>query len=300
LLRGYSQRKIASCLERSPSSIAREVRQGMTRKKYEPKKAHHKAYVRRWNTRFQFSVIHKNKSLEHYVIKKLKEGLAPQAISGRMKQEKQPWYASKTAIYDWLYSQYGQQYCTYLPYKRYGKRKRKDKKVKRELIPFRVNISKRGKLTIHDYEGDTVVSKKSKVALVVLHNPTTMYGDVRRVSTMKPHTVMLAFREMISLVKAKSLTFDNGQENRLHMNLNVKTFFCDPHAPWQKPGVENMNRYLRRFFPKKCDLAHYSEKEIALIVQKYNSIPREKLKWKTPHEVMCEKNLYVNKKDHEK
>lgn len=272
----------------------------MTRKKYEPKKAHHKAYVRRWNTRFQFSVIHKNKSLEQYVIEKLKTGFPPHTISGRMRQEKQPWYASKTAIYDWLYSQYGQRYCKYLPYKRYGNRKRKGKKVKRELIPFRVNISKRGKLTRYDYEGDTVVSKKSKVALVVLHNPTTMYGDVRKVPNMKPYTVMLAFREMISLVKAKSITFDNGQENRLHQSLKLKTFFCDPHAPWQKPGVENMNRYLRRFFPKKSDLVKYSAEYLLEIVRKYNSTPREKLKWKTPHEVMMEKKLYANKKDHEK
>lgn len=176
-------------------------------------------------------------------------------------------------------------------------RKREVRKTKRELIPFRVNISKRGKLTRYDYEGDTVVSKKSKTALVVLHNPTTMYGDVRKVSNMKPHTVILAFRDMLSQVKAKSITFDNGQENRLHLSLKLKTFFCDAHAPWQKPGVENMNRYLRKFFPKKSDLAKYSTKYLLEIVRKYNNTPRAKLKWKTPHEVMVKKKLYRNKKD---
>lgn len=268
----------------------------MTRKKYEPKKAHHKAYVRRWNTRAQFSAIHQNKNLEYYVISKLKEGFPPHTISGRMKQEKQKWYASKTAIYDWLYSSFGQRYCKYLPYKKYGKKKRTKKKTKRFLITNRVNISKRNKLTTLDYEGDTVVSKKSKTALVVLHNPTTMYGDVRKVPNMKPHVVMLAFREMLSQIKAKSITFDNGQENRMHLSLKLKTYFCDPHAPWQKPGVENMNRFLRKFFPKKSDLAKYSPKYISFIVEKYNNTPRNKLKWKTPHEVMTAKKLYTNKK----
>ena len=208
-----------------------------------------------------------------------------------MRYEKKPWYASKTAIYDWLYSNKGQRYCKYLPYKRYGKRKRK-KKSERSLIPFRVNISKRKKLTRYDYEGDTVVSKKSKVALVVLHNPVTMYGDIRKVPDMKPHTVLLAFRAMLKKVNARSITFDNGQENRLHVRLGIPTYFCDPHAPWQKPGVENMNRFVRKYIPKKKDIAPYSKKYIRDIVRKYNATPRHKLKWKTPDEVMKAKKLH--------
>jgi len=252
--------------------------------------------VRTHEARFNWSDIHLNKECERYIIEKLKQGFPPQVISGRMKQEKKPWYSSKTAIYDWLYSMYGQKYCKYLPYKRYGRKRRIGKKTKREIIPFRVNISKRKKLTRYDYEGDTIVSKRSKYALVVVHNPKTMYGDIRRVPNMKPHTAFLSFREMLSSVVAHSITFDNGQENRLHFHLKVKTFFCDPHAPWQKPGVENMNRFIRKYIPKKKDIANYSEKFIQKIVDKYNNTPREKLKWKTPNEVMRQQKLFRNKK----
>ncbi len=174
--------------------------------------------MRTHEARLQWSDIHANKECERYIIRHLQEEHPPETISGLMKKEKRKFYASKTAIYDWLYSSYGQKYCKYLPYKRYGKRKRKGKKVKRELIPFRVNISKRKTLTRYDYEGDAIVSKRSNCALVVLHNPVTMYGDIRKVSDMKPHTVFLAFREMLQKVVARSITFDNGQENRLHMN----------------------------------------------------------------------------------
>lgn len=240
----------------------------------------------------QWSDIHANKELEIYIVEKLKSGLPPQVISGRMKREQKPWYASKTAIYDWLYSMYGQKYCIYLPYKRYGKRKRGRKKTKREMIPFRVNISKRKPLTRYDYEGDAVVSKKSTSALIVLHNPKTMYGDVRKVPNLKPHTVFLAFRDMLKKVSVRSITFDNGQENRLHMNLKIKTYFCDPHAPWQKPGVENMNRFIRKYIPKKKDIASYTEQFVASIVEIYNNTPRRKLTWKTPNEVMQEKKLF--------
>lgn len=208
-----------------------------------------------------------------------------------MKKERKK---SKTAIYDWLYSSYGQRYCKYLPYKQYYRKKRKKKKTKKILIPFRVNISKRKTLTKCDYEGDTVVSKRSKTALVVLHNPKTMYGDICQIKNMKPHTVFLAFKEMISKVKVRSITFDNGQENRLYMNLKIKTYFCDPHAPWQKPGVENMNRFIRKYIPKKSDISKYSEKEISSIVNKYNDTPRKKLHWKTPNEVMELYKLFRN------
>jgi IS30 family transposase len=252
--------------------------------------------VRTHEARFNWSDIHANKELEKYIVESLKQGHAPTTISGRMKQQRKPWYASKTAIYDWLYSMYGQKYCKYLAYKRYGRRKRKGKKTKREIIPFRINISKRKKLTVYDYEGDTIVSKRSRYALVVTHNPKTMYGDVRRVPNLKPHTVFLAFREMLSIVKARSITFDNGQENRMHLHLKIQTFFCDPHAPWQKPGVENMNRWIRKFVKKKSDIKKYSEKYITSLVENYNDIPRKKLKWKTPLEVMQEKKLFKKKK----
>jgi IS30 family transposase len=283
-------------LGRSAPSISREIKRNSVGGTYDPRKANHKAYVRRRYARFQFSAIHENKELERYVIEGLKGGLPPHVISGRMRREKRSWYASKTAIYDWLYSQYGQRYCRYLPYKRYGRRKRKGKKAKRAIIPGRINICKRKKLTRYDYEGDTLVSKKSKAALVVLHNPVTMYGDIRKVKNLKPHTVFLAFKEMLALVKARSITFDNGQENRLHLQLKIATYFCDPHAPWQKPGVENMNRFIRKYIPKKSDIALYSKKFIASIVERYNNTPRAKLGWKTPREVMAEKKLYRNKK----
>ena len=92
------------------------------------------------------------------------------------------------------------------------------------------------------------------------------------------------------------MTFDNGQENRLHLNLKIRTYFCDPHAPWQKPGVENMNRFIRKYIPKKSDIKKYSDEYVASIVEIYNNLPKKKLKWKTPNEVMNEKHLFKKKK----
>jgi len=212
-----------------------------------------------------------------------------------MGEEKKPWYASKTAIYDWLYSNRGQRYCYLLLSQRHGRRRRKKKKTKRFIIPERVSIHQRYKMTVLDFEGDTIVSSWNTVSIVSIYNPKTMYLDAKRVPNLKPSIVAKAMKIMFAMVRIRSVTLDNGQENRLHKKLGIKTFFCDPYASWQKPGIENANKLIRRFIPKKSDISKYSHHFIKLMVEKYNNKPRKKLRWKTPNEIMEKKKLFSSK-----
>lgn len=296
LQRGCTHEEIADALDRHQSSISREIHRNSVRGSYDPKKAAHKARVRIHETRYQFSKIRMTPRLEEHIVQELKRGRSPEAVSGRLKQQKSPWVVSKTAIYDWLDSPSGQRYCRYLLSGRYRRRRRSRRKRKKELIPDRVGIQARSSLTVYDYEGDTVVSSWNTVSLVTLANPLTLYMDARRVKNLKPVTVLRAFRSMLAKVKGHSLTLDNGQENRLHTKLGVKTYFCDPYSSWQKPGIENANKLLRRFIPKGANIAEYSSAFIARVVHRYNETPRKKLSWQTPNEVMREKKLFQNKK----
>lgn len=288
-------------MDRNPSSISREIKKNRVKGKYHPEKADHKAYVRKHESRYGFKAINENKDLEKYIIQKLKDGLAPEAVSGRMKEDKKPWYASKTAIYDWLYSNRGQRYCYLLLSQRHGRRRRKKKKTKRFLIPEKVSIHQRPKMTILDFEGDTIVSSWNTVSIVSIYNPKTMYLDAKRVLNLKPTIVAKAMKQMFEKIRIRSITLDNGQENRLHKKLGIKTYFCDPYASWQKPGIENGNKLIRRYIPKKSDIAKYSHQFIKLMVDKYNDKPRKKLRWKTPNEIMEKKKLFLIKtKNHPK
>lgn len=51
--------------------------------------------------------------------------------------------------------------------------------------------------------------------------------------------------------------------------------------------VENSNRLLRRFFPKKMSFENITQENILQAVEFLNNIPMESLGWKTAYEVSC-------------
>ena len=86
----------------------------------------------------------------------------------------------------------------------------------------------------------------------------------------------------------QTITFDNGTEfarHRLLHRLAIKTFFCDPYAPWQKGGIENAIGRMRRFIPRKTDLATLSDQRFHALLRAYNNTPRKCLDFKTPAEM---------------
>ncbi len=90
----------------------------------------------------------------------------------------------------------------------------------------------------------------------------------------------------------KTITFDNGGEGanhgRLRETFNLQTYFCDPYASYQKGGVENANRIIRRYLPRGTDMSTITQKDIYAIQERINSTPRKVLGYKTPKEVLAE------------
>jgi IS30 family transposase len=89
----------------------------------------------------------------------------------------------------------------------------------------------------------------------------------------------------------RTVTFDNGTEfarhRRLH-RLDMQTFFCDRYAPWQKGGIENAIGRIRRFMPRKTDLAALPNARFQSVIAAYNNTPRKCLDWRTPAEVFSQ------------
>lgn len=279
----YSVREIARILERSPSTISREIQRNKLQKidQYKSKQAHHKSYVRKKYSKFKWKKINEDKILKKYIIEKLEQHWNPAEISGRMKIENLPFYASKTAIYDWLRSDRGQRYCKHLYSQRYYVKKRR-KKTKREMVPLRIGIEYRPeeaneRSELGHYEVDTIVSGRSGTgAISVMVDMKSRECRLVKLKTMRPSEHLEVLEKNIEYFgNVKTLTFDNGIENKHHYKLNTLTFFCDPYSSWQKGTVENINKMVRRYLPKGTDLSKIPQRYLDGIAKRINKKPRE-------------------------
>lgn len=288
--KGYSHHEIGRSLGRSHNSISYEVRTNGGKGRYNAQNAHQYATTRRKDTKKEWAKIEHEPELKAYIIEKLALHWNPNEISGRMKFEGKPWYASKTAIYEWLWSVQGQAYCVHLYSGRYHKKKRV-KKTERVMIPNRVSIDLRpleasDRLRCGDWEDDTVVSRAGcSGGLSTGVERMSRFLIATKVSSMSTVEHMEVFQKQISLYTVHSITFDNGIENKHHEILGIPTFFCDPYSPWQKGTVENGNKMLRYFFPKGTNFRTISQKKVDEAVAFINNKPRKILGYKTALEV---------------
>ena len=313
---GYGVRKIGRTLGLPHSTVSRELRRnrygddGRTHTdkhhSYDPASAQHKAYVRRKYAKHQGKRIVENDELRSFIIEKLKVHFNPDEISGMMKADPAlNFYASKTAIYDWLYSPRGQRYCQYLYSARYKPKPRKKSKTERAMISDRISIDERPAEAEFRFEPghcefDSVVSSKrsgSKYALAVVQERASRLVRARLVSNLKPEPYAQTISELVVDMKIVSLTTDNGIENKHHKAITKQTgvtvYFTDPYSSWQKGGVENANKMLRRYFPKGTDFSTISQTEVDRAVARINNKPRKSLGYKSSLQVAKEKGVLV-------
>jgi len=298
--KGYSKRDISKALQRSPNTISYEIKKNMTHEMYDPVKAHRKAMVKRKYRRYQWSKIENYENLEKYIIQGLRLGMSPKEISGRIRRENKPLYISKTAIYKWLRSVYGERYQYLLPSKKL-KKWRKKKKTKREMIPQRTSISMRhigadNRSRYGHWEVDTITSgRKGRGGLAVAYERKSRFVSARKILSFSSKKYIDTVKEMLNEKKTKSITFDNGIENKRHYMLNIPTFFCDPYSSWQKGGIEHANKMIRRYFPKRTDWSMVSQEEIDCVISMINNKPREILGYRTALEVAREGGVLYEK-----
>jgi transposase, IS30 family len=303
----YSNRAIAHELGCSHTSIGRELKRNTTKKGYNARSAKMKARVRRKQSKYQGMRIQDRRELRTYIIDKLELHQTPEEISGRIKEiDIYLPYVSAKGIYKWLYSAWGQEYCSLLPKQRYRPKPRRGKKTKREMIPNRVGIEKRpqkanSRKEYGHLETDTAVSGRktgSRAALTLLHDRKARFTRLRKIPNLKPATNAAALMKMGNTIKHLTITHDNGIENKHHEDvakaLCVQTFFCNPYSSWEKGSVENTIGRIRRFIPKGADLNDYSDEDIAAIEHWLNHTPRKCLGYKTPYEIMIENNLLLS------
>ena len=293
--RGYSFRDISKSLGRSVSTICDEWHKGLVRNRYDPEKANHKAYVRRWQSKYQAMKIVENKLLRDFVEEKLLRDDSPLNISGRIKKhEKELPNVSKNSIYSYIESPYGRKIERYRNKRKQRKRHRRSKSEKlkdRTFIdkrPLYINTRKR----IGDAEADFIVSGKSgKGMLLVVVDRKSRSPYLEKILPVNIPEIHRAFERIKKrFPEWKTMTTDNDilfrHHKKLEKLLDIKIYFCHPYHSWEKGTVEKVNREIRKDIPKGSNISKYSRRFIRSIEEKLQGKIYKILNYRTPLEVL--------------
>ena len=292
-----SIRKIASTLGRAASSVSREVRRNACKTMgYKPIHAD----ALRWGRRWRGSRLVRQPDLCELVMSKLVMGWSPEQISGRLTQEHSAFSISHESIYRFIYAQIArtQDYSWrhYLPRAK-SKRGRNRRSYKTmDHIKDRVSIEKRPsyierRRQFGHWETDLILLSDKKHNILVVQERRSRYIFIAKQNNKCAHPTVERIKEWLAPLPAsvrRTLTQDNGPEFFQHHQLNslgIKTYFCDPHSPWQKGGVENMNSRIRRYIPLKIKPDSFSDDDVQKLADRLNTTPRKCLGFKTPAEV---------------
>jgi len=303
---GHSKRQIAAALDRSPSSISRELKRNSgTQVGYKPSYAQQQTRARRWTG----SRLERDAKLRQLVLACLKRGWSPEQVAGRLKRQKAAVTISHESIYRFIYAQIRRTnhgaWRNYLPRRKHkrgwpGRRKRSAD----DLIKGRLSIALRpqsvdGRRTFGHWEGDLMAFAIPGQTILVAHERKSRLILGARQPGKAPQPVaeqLCAWFQPLDPRLRRTITFDNGTAFARHLLLTdalaIRTFFCDPYSPWQKGAVENAIGRLRRGLPRKIDLDTLDHQLLQASIATYNNTPRKCLNFRSPAEVFLDKVLH--------
>ncbi len=140
-----------------------------------------------------------------------------------------------------------------------------------------------------------MIFSKQREVLAVQYERKSMLCRLTKVSNKTAEEHENAIWHSIETSPAelwKTITRDNGTENVNHEQtkniFGVQSYYCDGYASWQKGGIENLNKQVRQYLPKKLNLSKLYNDDIYRIQERLNNRPRKSLNYLTPNEVIAQ------------
>jgi IS30 family transposase len=300
---GSSLGEIAKVVGRDRSTISRELNRNSPpeRRRYVPCRAHARACERKTNANKHERL--KNDLVRQYVKDGLIKGWSPEQISGRIRIDHPGQTINHEAIYQYIYHPQNPDRLEMIQLLRRAHKKRRNKgigrKVRKTKIPNRIPLDARPKSVENrrqsgHWEGDSLISRKSKAALNTLVERKSRLVLITKLPRKSADETNRAVIERLKKLPAKgrqTLTLDNGTENAKHealsARLGIKCYFARPYASWERGTNENANGLIRWYLPKGTDFRKITPEQIARIEYLLNSRPRKCLGYKTPSEVVA-------------
>ncbi len=279
-------RRIAEFLGRSPNTIAREIHRNGVKGVYVADKATQKACARRWRVKRQCMKVAMSAFLATFVTEKLEKRWSPRQISGYLCREMGITCSAK-AIYKFAESRCLERQLFW----GWNHHKSGRKRGHWKSVPDgRSYIDERPKqIGAGHFEVDFIVSKESVwVLLVATDNTLTKQTWVRKVPNRKHGTICAAFSVLFRGVTVQSITTDNDIAftcwRELETLVRARIYFTHSYHSWEKGLVENTNRWIRCFVPKRRDIASVTQEELDNIHSFLNDRPRECIGFRIPSE----------------
>lgn len=226
----------------------------------------------------------------------LTEDWSPSQIAGVLRKE--GIHIVKQTIYNHVHADSTGKLRPHMPHElKYTRRCKAIRPTKATNIADRVSIHQRPAeadgTRLGDWEMDTIVDSYGHAILTLTERSTNFIlmekleqGRKALPTAQVVCRLLFPYRESL-----KTITTDNGCEFAAHLEISKKlsikgkdrvvVYFADSYASWQKGTVENANKLIRKYIPKKANFDEFSHKRIMNIQKKLNRRPREKLNFDT-------------------
>lgn len=301
---GMSIRQIAAELDRSPSTISRELRRNTASTRgYMPHTAHRLSVQRRARPREPKLLA--RAELRRYVQAKLQKKWSPQQISHRLIKDfptRPEMRVCTETIYQAIYvharADLKRELSGQLRRGRATRKPHKQPDVRRSrFVDPMKSISERpaaaeSREVPGHWEGDLIIGAGGGSAIATLVERSSRYvmlghlGRERSADAVRD-SLITTVSELPESLRG-TLTWDQGAEMAEHRAFSIATdfdvYFADPGSPWQRGSNENTNGLLRQYFPKGSDLAAHDRAYLLAVAKELNGRPRKSLDWDTPTE----------------
>ena len=305
LKRGWRKNRIALEIGVHPSTVCREIERNSTsRGEYVWLHAQKESEARKHKLPGNHRKL---PELWWRIVQMIRENAcAPAQRAGVLRKEGT--HIVKQTIYNHVHADVSGKLAHHMPHElKYTRRIKSLRPTKATNIANRTSIHERPKEAdgkrFGDWEMDTIVDSFGH-AIVTLTERSTNFILMENLNegrkampTAKTVARMLfPYRESV-----RTITTDNGCEFAAHLEITrllsikgrdkVIVYFADSYCSWQKGAIENANKLIRKYIPKKSNFDNFSNHRIMQIQKKLNARPREKLNFDTPKNCFF-KNFY--------
>jgi len=317
LTQGFNPSQVAADLDRSVSTVTRELRRNGWRPSnprfkrgrpliaggYRSEIAQHRAVAGHAKPRTSRR-LKPGTALWEQVMHYLRMAYSPEQVAGTLAlvhADNPSLRVSHETIYTAIYAMpRGELRTQVIGWLRRGHAKRRPRtrgEDRRGRIPDMVSIHDRPseideRLVPGHWEGDFIKGAYNRSSVGTLVERTTLFTVLAHMGDATAETAAKSFAQVMGRIDAQkrlSMTYDQGKEMAAHKAFTqasgVKVYFADPHSPWQRGINENTNGLIRQYLPKGSDLSQVSQDELDAIAWQLNTRPRKSLAFKCPAEL---------------